>query len=366
MFHRYTQHFSSTYEESRKKFRTAIYAAGGELQSYVHPSEYGAQGEVLAIDVGRVGNMQGPRRMLLISATHGNEGYAGAALQVAWLRRELDPALLSEIGVVCIHGLNPYGFSHGSRTTVEGVDLNRNFIDHSGAPPENELYQQIHASLVADMGDKHAWQRAEAVLNSVRADVGEDAFYDAIARGQYSHADGVFYGGEAPTWENRTLQTILENNFALASKVAVIDWHTGIGDYGMPFFMAFADDDSEERQLTAQWWSEGEDSLARPHGRKRPRYQGLVFDGVKRLLPHAQVAGGVIEWGTRGAAAGDAAIRQDLWLRRYGGRLPPDVLRQVRADLLDSLNPVSYVWRNSVLEIGMSVIDATAEGLSRW
>jgi hypothetical protein len=366
MLHRYVEHFSASYDEARSKFRAAVDAAGGDYESHVRPVDVGAQGETLAIDVGRIGNARSPRQLLMISATHGNEGFPGAALQVAWLRRALGGRVLAQTGIVLVHGLNPYGFSHGMRTTREGVDLNRNFIDHVTGPPDNALYRLIHPYLVADMNDESAWQSAERALNSIRTKVGEDTLFDAIARGQYSHADGIFYGGAARTWENRTLEAIVRRHLCAATKVAVIDWHTGIGAYGEPFFLAFADEESEAQQQTAQWWGEEHVATARPHGRDRPRYRGLVFDGVKDFLPSAQVAGGVIEWGTRGAAAGDVAIRQDLWLRRNGGRLSPDALAQIRADLLDSLNPVSYVWRNSVLEKGMPIIDATVDGLTRW
>jgi hypothetical protein len=38
----------------------------------------------------------------------------------------------------------------------------------------------------------------------------------------------------------------------------------------------------------------------------------------------------------------------------------------VKADLLDSLNPVSYLWRNSVVDKGMQIMNATAHGLACW
>ena len=41
------------------------------------------------------------------------------------------------LGVVLVHGLNPYGFAHFTRTTENNVDLNRNFIDRSEGPPRS-------------------------------------------------------------------------------------------------------------------------------------------------------------------------------------------------------------------------------------
>ncbi|ODT36424.1 MAG: hypothetical protein ABS55_06215 [Lautropia sp. SCN 70-15] len=366
MFFRYTDDFSSSYRFAREKFRAAARAAGAELASHVHPDGQGIDGEDLTIDVCRLGNPRSSRQFLMISGTHGMEGYAGSALQVAWLRSRLDPALLTNIGVVLVHGLNPYGFSHGIRTTGAGVDLNRNFIDHDAVAPTNLRYEEVHSHLVADVSDPNEWQRAEQGLVAVLDRLGEDALFDAVARGQYTHPDGVFYGGTQRTWENLALERILVEFMGHAEKVAAIDWHTGIGSYGKPFFLAFSEQGSQALRETARWWGEEHVLAAQPHGRSRPRYQGLVFDGVRTFLPRAEVAGGVIEWGTRGAEAGDIAIRQDLWLRQHAARLPADTLTQLRADLLDSLNPVSYLWRTSVLSEGIRVMEATANGLSRW
>jgi hypothetical protein len=366
MLTKYTDYFSANYQAARVKFRAAVNDAEGHFVSYERPTGRGAEGEELAIDVGQIGNRDSSRQFLIISATHGLEGFAGAALQIAWLRSEVSPGLLRNVGFTLVHGLNPYGFSHGTRTTLEGVDLNRNFVDHAAASHDNELYQRIHPYLIADMTDKRAWAKAQRALDDVRAIVGEDVLFDAIARGQYSHPDGVFYGGSARVWENRTLEKIVLRCAGRASKVAVIDWHTGIGAYGKPFFLGFADDDSEEQGQTAKWWGRGNVIAARPHGRDRPRYRGLVFDGVRAFIPCAQVAGGVIEWGTRGPVAGEIAVRQDRWLHNHGETLSVDAFAQMKADLLDSLNPVSYLWRNSVLDIGMQIMDATARGLACW
>lgn len=362
MFYRYTDDFSASYRGAREKFQNAARAAGAELASYPHPAGTGIGGEDLAIDVCRLGNLDSPRQFLMISGTHGMEGYAGSALQIAWLRDSLSGRIPRNIGVVLVHGLNPYGFSHGTRTTNAGVDLNRNFIDYLSGALDNPNYAAVHPYLCADASNPQVWQEAESGLAAARQRLGEDALFDAIARGQYTHPDGVFYGGAARTWENLTLQQILGEFMAHAKKVAAIDWHTGIGAYGKPFFLAFGD----ALRQTAAWWGKDGVLETRPHGRSRPRYQGLVFDGVKSFLPQAEVAGGVIEWGTRGAAAGDIAIRQDLWLRRHGARLAPDTLAQIRADLLDSLNPVSYLWRTSVLSLGLQVMHATADGLAQW
>ena len=361
----YTDHFSATYETARSKFRRAVAAANGALTQHRQPCVVGALAEELTIDVGHVGNRSGAKQLIMISGTHGLEGFAGSALQHAWLRQLQEVPLDQQVGVLLIHGLNPFGFSHGSRTTANGVDLNRNFIDHSAPPQANPHYAQLHPWLAPQQWNSDSLQSGEAAIAAFRALHGDDVYFDAFAGGQYRFAQGVCFGGFSAEWEHLTLRNIVCAAVGHAEQVAVIDWHTGIGEYGQPFFLNFSLADSVAHEVD-RWWGQDTAGAARPHGRRRPAYQGLVFHGINAFLPRSTVAGGVVEFGTRGPVAGDQAIRQDLWLRNYGHLVPEDVRVQLHADLLDSLNPVSYQWREAVLHNGLPIIQSTLEGLARW
>ncbi|NBB13079.1 DUF2817 domain-containing protein [Pseudomonas sp. SLFW] len=362
----YTDYFSASYEVARRTFRNAVKAVDGELSAYLHPDARGAHGEKLTIDVGHIGRIDAPRQLIMISGTHGLEGFAGSALQIGWLKQLSARALNDEVGVLLIHGLNPYGFSHGSRTTVNGVDLNRNFIDHTAVPVTNALYAQLHPYLLPQWWDDNYRSACDIGIMDFRLKYGDDVYFNTFAGGQYLYPQGTCFGGFSREWESLTLERVVRTAVGHAERVAVIDWHTGIGEYGKPFYLNFGSADSEAQQHTAGWWGLDTGTGSRPHGRAQPRYQGLVFQGIESFLPQAIVAGGVIEFGTRGSVAGDLAIRQDLWLRNYGHRLSEDTRTQMHADLLDSLNPVSYQWREQVLTLGLPIIDATLDGLARW
>jgi len=362
----YTDYFSASYDIARSKFRREVTAAGGVLTRHRHPNAKGALGEELTIDVGHVGNTSGSRQLIMISATHGLEGFAGSALQIAWLRHLNLAVLNADVGVLLIHGLNPFGFSHGSRTTVNGVDLNRNFVNHAAPPVLNPHYAMLHKYLAPQQWDSQSQSICDAAIAAFRFDRGDDVYFNAFAGGQYRYQDGVCFGGFAPEWENLRLQEIVSSSVGHAAQVAVIDWHTGIGRYGHPFHLNFGEAESEAHWQAAQWWGLEAATGSRPHGRARPAYQGLVFQGIVSCLPQSVIAGGVIEFGTRGPIAGDLAIRQDLWLRNHGHRVDDDTRAQLHADLLDSLSPVSYQWREQVLEHGLQIINATLDGLACW
>lgn len=362
----YTDYFSATYMAARSKFRQAVSGVNGKIAHYVHPDALGALGEVLTIDVAHVGNPQGSKQLVMISGTHGLEGFAGSALQVGWLYYLAKASLASDVGVLLIHGLNPYGFSHGSRTNAGGVDLNRNFIDHSDPPRSNGHYEELHPYFSPSRWDAVSRSECEAATTAFCTKHGEDAYFDAFACGQYLFPDGVCYGGNEEAWENLRLQEILTSFIGHAEKVAVIDWHTGIGVHGRPFHLVFSERDSEARKQISNWWGDQNVNGALPNNRVQPNYKGLVFRGVEKFLPNSTVAGGVVELGTRGPIAADQAIRQDLWLRSYGQNLSEDIRSQLHTDLLDSLNPVSYLWRELVLKNGLPIIKATTDGLTNW
>jgi len=104
--------------------------------------------------------------------------------------------------------------------------------------------------------------------------------FNTTASGQYTHPDGLVYGGSGPEWSNRILRRIVDEHLAASQRVSFIDWHTGIGEYGEPFFLCFNDEGSAEQAQAAQWWGAERVRDQRPHGLARPDYQGLVFRGV--------------------------------------------------------------------------------------
>lgn len=274
----YTDYFSAIYDAARSRFRRAVVSANGTLTRYLHPNAVGALAEELTIDVGHLGNPSSLKQLIMISGTHGLEGFAGSALQVAWLR-QLKGTALDDVGVLLIHGLNPFGFSHGSRTTANGVDLNRNFIDHTARPAANPRYARLHPYLAPQQWDSASRLASDAAIAAFRLAHGDDVYFDTFAGGQYLYPQGVCFGGFAPEWEHLQLQEIVCSTMAHAEKVAVIDWHTGIGEYAKPFHLIFSQAGSEAQQQTAAWWRQDRASGARPHGRATPALSGPGVQG---------------------------------------------------------------------------------------
>lgn len=358
--------FGADYVAARNKFLTAAHNAGATLTSYLHPTEYGPNGESLYIDVAHLGDPHAPQALLAISGTHGLEGIAGSAVQVAWLRSDQAKLLPADVSAVLVHGLNPYGFAHGSRTTENNVDLNRNFIDHRAAHPENTHYATLHPFLIPEEWSEEALAKAAIAIEAFRDTHGPDALFEVTARGQYTHPDGTIYGGNGPEWSNNILFDIVDTHLSEAERVGLIDWHTGIGEYGEPFFLCFNAEDSPEQYQAALWWGKDRVLNQRPHGLARPNYQGLVFRGVEQFLSGRKVSGAVIEFGTRGLHM-RSALRLDQWLRFKAPKHPqPERDAMLHADVIDAFVPTSSVWRRSVLEHGLQITQQAVIGLANW
>lgn len=358
-------YFAPDYASARERFVRSAQRAGAQFESYRHPYATGPDGIALSIDVARLGPQHAPKQLLAISGTHGLEGAAGSALQIAWLDTAA-ASLPDDVAVTLVHGLNPYGFAHGSRTTENNVDLNRNFVDHDEPRPGNPRYETLHEWLIPQRWDRDTLAAAKHATDRFRDTHGADALFDTLASGQYTHPDGLIYGGNQREWSNLTLQRIVDTYLAQAQRVAFIDWHTGIGEYGEPFFLCFNAEGSELQQRAAQWWGADRVLGQRPHGLARPDYRGLVFRGVERFLAGRPMAGAVIEFGTRGPNA-SLASRLDQWLR-FRAPQAPDAGRdaQLRADLLDAFVPFSSIWRDSVVTHGLAITAQTLDGLARW
>jgi hypothetical protein len=354
--------FSSSYKSARERFRRLALEAGAQLAAQVHSGARGIEGEELAVDSAWLGPRDAPNVMVSISGTHGQEGYAGSAIQCALLAGRAP--LPEGVAMLMIHGLNPWGFSHGSRTTESNVDLNRNFVDHSLGHPENATYAALHPVLLREQWSEANQAEIDTALAAFVASHGADALADGLMKGQYDFASGLCYGGTHREWSNTVLEKIARVELKEAKRVCVIDWHTGIGDYGKPFFLCFSPAESTEFELACKWWGDDPVRKARPHGFRVPSYKGLVFYGLQGFLGDRAMAGAVVEIGTRGLGM-RRALRLDLWLK-FSADPQSEQARLLRLDMMDAFAPFDPHWRGSTITHGVSITQAGIDGLASW
>lgn len=355
--------FSSRYIEARERFQAAAQAAGARVSSIEHADERGPEGERLFLDVAVAGDPAAPNRLVVVSGTHGIEGYSGSAAQTAWLAGPEPKSLPHDTAVVLMHGINPWGFAHRQRTTEENVDLNRNFIDHAAGHPRNAGYAELHPALVPAEWSEASVAGIFAALDAFRARAGEQAFSDAYNGGQYEFADGVFYGGRREQWSNRAFRSAIGEHVASARSAALIDLHTGIGGWCEHVFLCFHAPGSPAWERARRWWGERAVNRQGSTHKALAAYQGLLIDAFVDMLPGVETTATVVEFGTRSRAEMQKASLSLCWLRRYAHR-DPALAERVRADYVEAFYPSAPEWRSAVLSASERFLREAVAGLS--
>jgi hypothetical protein len=69
------EYFANTYSEARAKFLAAARAAGANLIQHALPKFRGPRDQELILDVARLGPQKPESLLVLISGTHGIEGF---------------------------------------------------------------------------------------------------------------------------------------------------------------------------------------------------------------------------------------------------------------------------------------------------
>ena len=115
--------FSNSYAEARAKFITAASAANARVHSYGRDDLAGREGERLTCDVAVLGDDTAEKAMIVITGTHGIEGYCGSAILHSWLKSLVGNTFNDGIKIILVHAINPWAFSHNTRTTENNVDL---------------------------------------------------------------------------------------------------------------------------------------------------------------------------------------------------------------------------------------------------
>ena len=309
-------HFAATYVEARDKFLAAAKLVGANVNRHIHPAARGVVDEELSIDVATLGDASASAMLLVISGTHGVEGFCGSGCQVALLHdKEFVAAVhAAKVHVVFLHALNPYGFSYLHRTNEDNVDMNRNFRDFTTPPAPNSNYADVHGFIVPGMWPPSTDNEAKIAAYVLRH--GQRALQQAITGGQCEFPDGLFYGGTRPAWSNGVLRSILREQGAGRQRVGLIDFHSGLGPRGKAEKIYSGRDVPADLALTKAWW--GEDVTSFFDGSSTSAtLSGVNYNAVYDECPGVAYAGVALEYGTVPLSEMLQSLRADQWLRSH-------------------------------------------------
>lgn len=339
-------YFSSDFAEARKRFAAAAAAAGARLHSYAHPDP-GPEGSELSCDVAWWGPEDAGSVLVTLSGTHGAEGFCGSAMQSGWF----DSGLIRENGAVAymaIHAINPHGFAWLRRVTEGNVDLNRNFVDFAAPLPENPGYDELAEALCPPTWDDATIAATREVLAAYLDTHGAAGLQAAITNGQYRHPDGIFFGGSRPTWSHLRLKEIFARFLGSARKVAVIDYHTGLGPRGHGERICPAAADAPVLGRMRDWF--GDDFTCPALGTSSAtEIRGFNVIGMAEAVPRSKLTALALEYGTLPSEEVKLALRADNWLHLHGDPASAKG-RAIKAQIREAFYQDADDWKEMVWE----------------
>ncbi|AMM24227.1 M14 family metallopeptidase [Variovorax sp. PAMC 28711] len=356
--------FSPSYAVARQKFLKAAADAGLQVDANVHPSK-GRDGEELSMDIALDGSPDAMRLLIVTSACHGVEGHCGSGVQVFALHDDewREKARAAGVAVMYVHALNPHGFSHRRRVTNENVDLNRNFVDYTKPLPVNAAYAKLHALLLPD-----AWPPTEenqAAINGWIAEHGTTAYQAAVTGGQYQFPDGLFFGGQAPTWSNQTFRKVLRKYAQSARQLAWIDLHTGLGPNGLgERIFACRDDKAAYARANAWWGTPAAPVTSIYDGSSTSAFlTGLMWSAIYDECPDADYTAIALEYGTQPILEVTGALRADHWLHKHP-EAPAELTDAIRAGTLAAFYTDTDAWKGQIVSQARQALFQAVDGLS--
>jgi len=371
-----SDYFSNGYAEARRKFREVVRAVGGEAvahhQQATGPDDATAEGaglaradrgEPLSTDMAWFGPADARRLLLAQSGTHGVEGFCGSGIQIGWLCSGRHRKLPADTAMLLIHAINPHGFAWQRRVNEDNVDLNRNFISHGSGYPVNDGYERLRDSICPREWTPEVRAAADEALRAYGREHGAMALQGAIMTGQYSHAEGVYYGGHQATWSQHTLAAVLKRFGGKVQEVGFIDLHTGLGPHGYGEIISNHEANRVALARVREWFGD-EVTTSEDGTSSSAPIQGDINNGVEAALPGANVTGVTLEYGTVPLEETLNAVRADNWLHIHG-RLQSDQGRDIKTEIRAAFYPETEEWKRLVYERSVDVLERTLAGLAR-
>jgi hypothetical protein len=353
--------FAPDYFSARDRFLGHAARAGARVAHFPIGAR-GPDGRELSVDTAYIGTPRPRRLLIVLSGTHGIEGFAGSAIQQRWLMRHDSASLPADTGCLLVHAVNPFGFAWQRRTNEHNVDINRNAIEHFPGPA-NPAYAQLNDWLNPPTPPRPLdafWiGGARRLLTHGLASVKQ-----AIAGGQYQFPQGLFYGGmrreesiarlddivSAPAWRD-------------AERVVAIDIHTGLGRFATYKLLVDFDVGSAPYRTVERWFGAHLVNGNQARGSVAYRVSGGLNDLMARRFARAQIYPAVLEFGTVSLARMLGALRQENRAYFHAG-INSAAYRRAHEKLRKAFYPGDRLWRQLVLTRGERVLQQAQQALN--
>lgn len=350
----------TTYFDSRRRFVEQATTCGASVQACAHKAA-GPNGEHLTTEVATFISETDRHRIIVVSGVHGVEGFIGAGVQYQALNTLLTNARPDGVGVIMIHAVNPWGFSHLRRVDENNIDVNRNFFDlsistpasHSHYPALDPVINPKYAPSLS--GEIQYWSRA---THLIARNGGIQRLARPIAEGQCDYPKGLFYSGIENGASSLLLQQLLCEHTATVESTTILDIHSGLGSSGKATLIGNTNQVDKNKQL--DWLKD--------------RYsQPIVMDNISSNAYNAQ--GSLSQWcsqafsdkqflylcveiGTVNPITLFSALRRENQAHHWAEH-GDKAYNRTKQKLLDVFAPPSLAWRHKAISEGLQVFEST-------
>lgn len=347
--------FSQDYFEAREKFLKACEANGFEVKSQLHPNVTGPNDKPIYMDCAFKGPIEAKNLLVIISGTHGPEGYCGSAVQYGLLENGFAKEWAKNHKIAFIHAHNPFGFAWDSRFNENNIDLNRNYLEDFSNPPQNEAYNELADWALPKDFSNESVNFATVKLMEYAREKGFAALQNALTSGQYNHPKGVYYGGNEPSWSNITLMNFMDELCIGTSKLIAIDMHTGLGNFGHGEILTDCIKGTKEFNNLYEIWGD-ETASTKSDDSISAHINGALDIGLIRRFSDLSPAVIALEFGTIDPLSVFRATQGTSWLNSYGDKESEfgKILKQLSRD---AFYPQSSEWNEKIWLRSLEVIE---------
>lgn len=352
--------FSQNYFEARDKFLFECKENDFSIISTLNPNCFGPNNSKIYMDCAYKGPQNPKSLLVIISGTHGPEGYCGSAFQYGLLKSKIANEWAKEIKIAFIHAHNAYGFAWDTRFNEDNIDLNRNYLENFENLPKNEAYNELAQwALPQDFSDENVNFATIKLLEYAREN-GFEALQAALTSGQYEHPKGVYFGGFEASWSNIVLSKYLDDMVKGINQLVIIDMHTGLGNFGNGEILSDCDPQSNEFLNLFNIW--GNEVISTKTGKSvSANLNGSMDGALMKRYKHLKPAIIALEFGTIDPLSVFRATQATSWLHSYGDPLS-ELGKKLTQLSRDAFYPQSSEWNEKVwlrsLEVASKAFEA--------
>jgi hypothetical protein len=354
--------FRETYDENREQFIKIAKSLSNQFKN-VEIAKLTVESKVdsdLSIDTLYIPAQDEAKKLIIMtSGIHGIEGFTGSAVQRYFLSEVLDREALKNIGVLIIHGINPYGFKYGRRVSENNVDMNRNFdINKDLFAIKNEDYEKTNQFLNPQNKSKSGYfGNALFFIKTVYyiLHYSMKTLRESTLKGQYQFEHGIFFGGSDFETQKGWLEHLILEKTRDYEYIFVIDLHTGYGERAKLHFLPGNVQEKQRKALLevlfkdiAIDWPNTEKQFIMVRGGFRDYVGNLIPDDKKYI-------GTVLEFGTLNSHKTVGSVRSlhNVILENQGfhhGHKNSKMEDIVKKRFREMFFPSSKLWRSQIMK----------------